>query len=164
MCLYNCCICFKNDYVLFVFHYILHKPSFTLGNNKVNTDLECLCVCFMLLTWPVTYRPAINGRLKQGREKNNLITATYPQAEGLQVHAARSETEMEKEREGGVITAQTSYSTTLTAPIKITLRAITGYRLGCYCTAAFDSDGGFTVCQHYSPYLNNTHVSSTFPE
>lgn len=56
--------------------------------------------------------PAV--RLKQGRKKNKqkkkLITATYPEAEGLQVQVAQRETEMEKEREGGVITAQTSYS------------------------------------------------------
>lgn len=65
------------------------------------------------------------------QRKNNLITATYPQAEGLQVQAARREAELEKERESGIITAQTGYSdsTTLAAPIKIALRAITGYRL-----------------------------------
>lgn len=65
------------------------------------------------------------------QRKSNLITATYPQAEGLQVQSARRESELEKERESGIITAQTRYSdsTTLAAPIKIALRAITGYRL-----------------------------------
>lgn len=97
------------------------------------------------------------------QRKNNLITATYPQAEGLQVQAAQREAESQKKKESGIITAQTIYSdsTTLAAPIKITLRAITGCRPSCYCTPAakpFDNHGGFTVCQHYSPYLNRTDL------
>ncbi len=79
-----------------------NRAQTSMGTNKVNSNLEFLSVCFILAghlqtsdQWPAA-RP-------------NLIKATYPQAEGLQVQVAQRERDGE-EGGGGVNTAQTRYS------------------------------------------------------
>lgn len=71
------------------------KQSFSLETNKINSNLESTSEFFfpILLTQPVTYRLVIDGRLrgwsKEDKKKKYLITATYPQAEGLHQVAQR---------------------------------------------------------------------------
>lgn len=105
---------------------VLPKPSFSLGNSEVNSNLECPSVFFIPWTWLVTSRTS--GPMARCRSRH-------------------CSTETHRDGGGGVITAQPSYSESNHAGCPIAMHwEIRGATVATHRQSNFSIS--YSICQH----------------